>query len=128
MISEITETITQTLKDQLKTVPKTSVTSGEKPAKGKAPSVGVSNPEFTVEESSVSGSEPEQKEVLEEKFNGDGRGLEFALHQKPLRPVVVEHPLGEMRREPDDYSVDYNQGKVKFRIPPEKGRGNILVK
>ncbi len=128
LIREITETITQTLKEQLKTVPKTNITSDEKPAKGKAPSVGVSNPEFTVEESSLSGSEPEKKEILEEKFNGDGRGLEFELSQKPLRPVTVEQPLGEMRREPDDYSIDYNQGKVKFRIPPEKGKGNILIK
>lgn len=128
MIREITETLTQTLKEQLKTVPKANVTSEEKLAKGKPPSVAVFNPEFTVEESSLSGSEPERKETHEEKFNGDGRVIGFTLSQQPLRPLVVEHPVGETRREPDDYSVDYLHSKVNFRVPPEKGKGNIVIR
>ncbi len=125
---EITETLTQTLKEQLKTVPKASITSEEKEAKAKAPSIAVLNPEFTVEESSLSGSEPERKETHEEKFNGDGRISEFTLSQQPLRPVSVEHPLGETRRDPDDYTVDYLHSKVNFRIPPEKGKGNVVIR
>jgi len=128
LIREITETLTQTLKEQMKTVPKASITSDEKQAKAKPPSVAVFNPEFTVEESSLSGSEPERKETHEEKFNGDGRIVEFTLSQQPLRPLSVEQPAGELRREPDDYSVDYLHSKVSFRVPPEKGKGNIVIR
>jgi len=128
LIREITETLTQTLKEQLKTVPKANITSDEKEAKAKPPSIAVINPEFTVEESSLSGSEPERKETHEEKFNGDGRVTEFTLSQQPLRPLSVEHPTGEPRREPDDYSVDYPHSKVNFRVPPEKGKGNVVIR
>ncbi len=129
LIEEITETLSATLKEQLKSVPKSSIVSEEKAAaKAKAPSVAVINPEFTVEESSLSGSEPERKQIHEETFSGDGRKIEFSLNEKPLRPVFVEHPLGEMLSSPNDYSVDYVNGKVKFRSPPEKGKDNLLVR
>jgi hypothetical protein len=128
LIREITETLTQTLKEQLKTVPKANITSDEKEAKAKPPSIAVLNPEFTVEESSLSGSEPERKETHEEKFNGDGRVIEFTLSQQPLRPLSVEHPGGDLRREPDDYTVDYLHSKVSFRTPPEKGKGNVVIR
>lgn len=128
MIQRITETITETLREQLKTVPKTSITTREKSEKVKTPGVIVSNPEFAVAESSLSGSEPERKETREEKFSGDGRTLEFTPSQKAARPVTVEYPIGEMRREPDDYSVDYTQNKVRFRTAPDKGRANIIIR
>lgn len=128
MIQRITETITETLREQLKTVPKTSITTIEKLEKIKTPGVTISSPEFVVAESSLSGSEPERKETHEEKFNGDGRAIEFTLRQKAVRPVTVEYPIGETRKEPDDYSTDYSDNKVKFRVAPEKGKSNIVIR
>ncbi len=128
LIQRITETITETLREQLKTVPKTSITTREKSEKVKTPGIIVSNPEFAVAESSLSGSEPERKETREEKFSGDGRSSEFTLTQKAARPVTVEYPVGEPRREPDDYSVDYTENKVKFRTAPDKGKANIIIR
>jgi hypothetical protein len=40
----------------------------------------------------------------------------------------VESPIGEIRKENEDYTVDYNEGAVIFRSPPEKGKENILIR
>lgn len=131
MIREITETIATIFREIIKSVPKSSITIDEvNSGKGKAPpSVVITSPEFTVEEFSLAGSEPEKKEVQEERFNGDGKANEFILSQKPLRPLLlVEHPLGEERGEPEDYSVDYSAAKITFRTPPSKGKSNVLVR
>ena len=131
LMPEIAETIAMTLKETVKTVPKVNIITDERTARepGAVPSIAVLSPEFSVEEASLAGSEPERKEIHEEKFNGDGKGKEFSLSEKPLRPLLtVQHPPGEEQKDPNDYTVDYPAAKVMFRTPPAKGKGNVLVK
>lgn len=131
LIQKITETIESTLKDQVKTVPKNNISSQERATKKtkNLPNILIQSPEFKVDETSVSGSEPEGKETVEEKFNGDGKTVEFKLSQKALRPLLaVEYPAGEVQKEPEDYKTDYSEGRVTFRTPPSKGKNNIVIR
>ncbi len=131
LIPEITQTIVSALRENVKTVAKTNITTDDETSgKGKTlPRISIASPDFTVEEFGLAGSEPEKKELQEDKFSGDGKQSEFILSREPLRPLLsVEHPLGEGCREPDDYSVDYLSAKITFRTPPAKGKGNVLVR
>ena len=129
VIKGITQIIAETLTEQLKTWPKINIVAEEGGRPSSLPSILITSPEFTVEATNVAGSEPERKEVHEDKFNGDGKINEFILAEKPLRPLLgVESPIGELKREPDDYTVDYHINKVTFRIPPGKGKSNVLVR
>ncbi len=131
MIPAITEAILIILRDQVKTVPKTSIIARDGvAAKPKGlPAVYLSSPEFIVEEAGIAGAEPELKTTVEDKFNGDGKITEFELSEKPLRPLIaVQHPLGAQRKETEDYSVDYTAGRIRFREAPDKGKGNVYVR
>lgn len=65
----------------------------------------------------------------EDTFSGDDRTTVFTLPKHPQNPLIaVEHPQGNRLGDPDGYTADYQNGTVTFRVAPEKGKDNILVR
>jgi len=131
MFSRIETAIIKVLQDNLKSVTKDNIRA-KKPdlnVEKNLPVISLTNVDFDIEEVGIGGSTGTSREGLQDIFSGDGKKREFTLTKKPLRPITkAEHPLGERKRETDDYTVDYEKGIITFRSPPEKGRNNILIK
>jgi hypothetical protein len=129
MIGEVEKAILELLRENLSDLmPPENIIIGEIDQK-KAKSISLLITGFTVEELGIGGSGGVKKEEVVEKFDSDGKKKDFKLSQKPLRPLIsVENPAGVIKTEPDDYTVNYAGGLISFRMPPEKGRGGVLVK
>lgn len=129
MINEVEEAILETLKKGLsELVSPENIVIGELGHKTEK-SVSLINTGFTVEELGIGSSGGVKKEEVEDKFDSDGEKKEFKLGQKPLHPlIIVENPIGTVKKDPDDYTVNYAGGVIFFRMPPEKGKGSVLVK
>jgi hypothetical protein len=128
MIRQIDEVILMIFQQALsqKIDPK-NITTGpvEKP---KEPAILIRNTRFSVTDTGIGGYGGIKKEEVTDEFNPDGKTQEFTLSSLPLRPLIaVEHPKGTPKGEPDDYLINYETGRVTFRIPPEKGTGKIRV-
>lgn len=94
----------------------------------KEPAILIRNTRFSVTDTGIGGYGGIKKEEVTDEFHPDGKTQEFTLSSLPLRPLIgVEHPKGTPKGEPDDYLVNYETGRVTFRIPPEKGKGKIRV-
>ncbi len=129
MITEVEEVILEFLRKHLsESIPPENIIIGDIDPK-KAKSISLSNTGFTVEELGIGGSGGVKKEEVIEKFDSDGKKKDFKLSQKPLRPLIsVENPAGAIKKEPDDYTVNYAGGLISFRMPTEKGKGSVLAK
>jgi len=130
MLNDVEDAIIKVLRENLKRIPKENI-NVKRPdfKKNSLPSISFENIEFKTEDLGMGASSGEKKEGAHDKFSGDGKTEKFKLSKKPLKPLeIVEYPLGTQRREIDDYTVDYEKGIIKFRIPPEKGKNNISVK
>jgi hypothetical protein len=129
MINEVEEAVLEVLRKGLSEfVPSKNIVIGEFDKKeGKW--ISLINTGFTVDELGMGSSGGVKKEEVVEKFDADGKKKEFKLAQKPLHPLIsVESPAKTVKKEPDDYTVNYAGGMIFFRIPPEKGEGNVQVK
>ncbi|HIH44946.1 MAG TPA: DUF2460 domain-containing protein [Candidatus Methanoperedenaceae archaeon] len=129
MIKEVDEALLEILRKGLsELVPSENIIIGE-PDNKKGKAVKITCAGFTSEEQGIGGSGGVKKEDAQDKFDADGTQKDFKLSKTPLRPLLgVESPAGTVKREPDDYTVDYDSGTVSFRAPPEKGKGKVLVK
>lgn len=129
MINEVEEAILEVLKKGLsELVSSENIMVGELDRKKKK-SISLINTGFTVEELGIGSSVGVKKEEIAEKFSSDGKKKEFKLEQKPLNPLIsVESPVGIVKNEPDDYTVNYAEGVIFFRMSPEKGEGNVQAK
>ncbi len=126
MLPEVDQAILDTIRQNLSTLPKSSVVlhRSDDPPK-KMPAVYLWNAEFTSSDMTIGAYAGKEGKIVEDAFDGDGKRVEFKLSTLPLRPsVTIASPLG---REGRDYTVNYSTGMVKFNIPPEKGRKNVLV-
>jgi hypothetical protein len=129
MIKEVDEAILESLRKGLSNiVPSENIVVEEvNPEKGK--SIFLVNTGFTVDEQGVGGSGGVRREEVVEKFDSDSEKKNFSISQRPIKPLIsVESPIGILKSEPDDYTVDYQNGVVSFRVPPEKGKENIRIK
>lgn len=96
--------------------------------KKKEKSISLINTGFTVEEQGIGGSGGAKKEEILEKFDSDGKKKDFHLSRKPLKPLIsVESTIGTLKKEPDDYTIDYERGIISFRVPPEKGKESVQI-
>jgi len=129
MIREVEEAVLESLRKGLsELVPPENIIIGEVDQK-KTKSISLLNTGFTVEEQGIGGSGGVKKEDVVENLDSDGKKKDFKLTHKPLRPLIsLENPAGTLKNDPDDYSVNYAGGLISFRTPPEKGKGNVLVK
>lgn len=92
------------------------------------PIIGVYDSGFRFEEVGFGAGFGETREERIEEFSGDGKTTIFKFHETPLRPLIkVESPKNNIRKEGDDFSVDYSKGTLTFRSTPTKGKNNIVV-
>lgn len=85
-------------------------------------SISLINTGFTTEELGIGDTGGVKNEEIIEKFNSDGKNKDFKLSQQPLHaPIIVESPIGVIKTEPDDYTINYAGCIILFRKPPEKG-------
>lgn len=69
------------------------------------------------------------REETSEVFSCDGTSSEISLSRLPVRPIIsVENPTGHKLLEYEDFTVNYKTGMLKFRIPPKKGKDNLIVR
>jgi hypothetical protein len=129
MIKEVDEAILESLRKGLSDlVPSENIIIGDTDQK-KDTSIFLIDTGFTVEEMSIGGSGGVKKEEIAEKFNSDGKKKDYTLSYKPLKPLIsVENTVGNLKKEPDDYTVDYQKGIVSFRAPPEKRNETVQIK
>jgi len=129
MIPEVEEPILESLRKGLsELIPSENIITGELDI-SKTKSISLLNTGFTIDEMGIGGSASVKKEEIVDKFDSDGKKKDFELSQKPLRSLMnVESPIGTIKNEPDDYSADYESGKISFRSPPEKGKEIVQVK
>lgn len=129
LFAKIEGMIREILQQEISIVPKDRIALPRTEAKLKAPCITLSNVDFFVKEADIGRAFGGEEVDIEELLDSDGRGLEYALSDKPVRPSVrVEHPTGTNLRESDDYSVDYQRNVIVFQRPPSKGKENILVR
>jgi hypothetical protein len=122
MIKEVDDALLEILKKGLsELLPSDNVVMGE-PEGRKTRAVFLNCRDFTIEEMGIGGSAEVKSEKISKSIDADGVKLEFPLSNIPLRPLVsVESPPGTFRQEPDDYTMDYSRGIIKFRQPPAEG-------
>ncbi len=128
MIREVDEALLDSLRKGLSEFiqPENIIIGEFDPIKTK--SISLNNTHFTVEDEGIGGSGGVKKEEIVETFDPDGETMIFTLSQKPLLPLIsVESPVGTVKREPEDYTIDFNKSTIFLRIPPEKGR-SVQVK
>jgi hypothetical protein len=127
MLMEIEEKLTEIVRQKLTEIPKENVVVSAEIAR--YPAVIISNLKFKLENADMSEKIDAGKVGLEEKFSGDGGKTSFKLQEKPLKNSVgMESPPGTPLVEVEDYTVNYDEGSIKIRKAPEKGKNNILVK
>lgn len=129
MIREVEEAILESLrKGMSELIPPENIIIGEFDPE-KTRSISLLNTGFTVEEQGIGGSGGVKKEETADTFDQDGEQKEFKLTRKPLHPLIgVESPIGTVKKEPDDYTINYAGGVIFFRTPPEKGKDSVQVK
>lgn len=122
MIKEVDDALLEILKKGLsELLPSDNVVLGAPEGK-KTKAVFLSCKDFTIEEMGIGGSAEVKSEMISKTIDADGVKVEFPLSSTPLRPLVsVENPAGTFRHEPDDYTMDYSRGIIKFREPPADG-------
>jgi len=126
MFNKVETAIIKILQDHLQIVPKKNIDT--KPNFKSLPSISISNVNFEIGEVGLGRSIGGLGREAQDVFNGDGKTREFALTEKPLKPVLsIEHPIKKRLRE-SDYFIDYKQGVVVFQSPPSKGEQNVSVK
>jgi hypothetical protein len=126
MFNKVETAIIKILQDHLQIVPKRNIDT--KPNFKSLPSISISNVNFEIGEVGLGRSIGGLGREAQDVFNGDGKKREFALTEKPLKPVLsIEHQIKKRLRE-SDYFIDYEQGVVVFQSPPSKGEQNISVK
>ncbi len=127
MLKEIDDKLTQILQEKIAEIPKENI--GVNVPAGKLPAVTISNLKFKFENGDLAENIDSGKVKLEEKFSGDGVKVVYKLKEEPLKnSIQIECPLGSVLAEKDSYSINYDDGSIKFRKAPVKGNGNICVK
>jgi hypothetical protein len=126
MLAEIEEKLVKVLQDTLAEVPKQNIVVNLKPST--FPAVTISNLEFKFDNNSLAENLDRGHVEIEEKLDSDGAKISYKLQEKPLKKsVVVESPPGTLLTE-KNCVVNYEDGSIKFREPPSKGKDKILAK
>jgi len=125
----IEDALIKILQEKLTNLPKENITTRKIDLKKATfPFVSLYDVDFTLEDLGIGRESGESKEELSEKFSSDGKKSSFQLTVKPLKPIIsLESPIGEIRKENEDYTVDYEKGVVTFISPPKKGKENVLI-
>ena len=127
MFNKIETAIIKVLQDHLNAVPKENIGVKKPELSGSLPAISLTNIDYEIKDVDVGRSISRQGKEIQDTFNGDGKRKEFALTEKPLRPLIhVEHPREKKLRE-DDYDVDYEKAVVIFYSPPKRGKDNIVI-
>ena len=94
------------------------------------PFVSIYDTGFTFEKIGIGYIGGQQKsETIEQEFDGNGKNLIFNLSDIPLRPLIsIQSPKGIAKKEKDDYVCNYFTKQIRFNVPPEKGKKNVIVK
>jgi hypothetical protein len=126
----IEDALIKILQEKLTNVPKDNITTRKIDLeKATFPFLSLYDADFTLEDLGIGRESGESKEEISEKFSGDGKKSSFQLSVRPIKPIIsIESPLGQIRKENEDYTVDYEKGVVAFFSPPEKGKENILIR
>jgi hypothetical protein len=96
--------------------------------KGELPALSIYDVEVSFAEQTLGSNVKEEREESSEAFMADGKETTFVLSTRPLRPIIqLENPQGSPRREGVDFVVDYENGAIKFRTPPERSTKKSVV-
>ncbi len=130
MLPEVDQTILEAIRENVSTVPKSTVViqKSQVPPK-KIPAIYLWNRGFTASDLSIGANAPETGDIVEDVFDGDARKTTFKLSTVPLRPLLlVETPANRVKKEGRDFTVDYSAGSLTLLDPPERGRKNMRVR
>ena len=126
MLAEIEENIVKVLKEKLVEVPKENILVNAKPSK--LPAVIISNLKFKFDNNSLAENLDQGHIQIEEKLDSDGAKTSYKLQEKPFKKsVVVESPPGTLLTE-KDFTINYDEGIIKFRKAPAKGKDAVLLR
>lgn len=130
MFDIIEDALIKILQEKLTNIPKDNITTRKIDLKKTTfPFLSLYDVDFTLEDLGIGRESGESKKELSEKFSGDGKKSSFQLSVRPIKPIIsVESPTGQIRKEKEDYTVDYEKGVVTFLSPPKEGKENILIK
>jgi uncharacterized protein YwbE len=153
MLAEIEEKILRVLRQSLEALPKDGILIEARPSR--LPAITIANKGFKIEKSGLSEVQEDLRVEGEELFPIDGdtdrdrdidrdrdmdRGREkgkerregkaYKLRHRPLRGggLRVECPPGVPLKEGIDYFVDFDEGSIRFPVPPPPTNRAILVK
>lgn len=126
MLRELEEEIFKILDAAMVELPKGGIVLGPKPSK--VPGLAISNAGFEFESSGLAEELEQPKLGTTERFSGNGTQTSFKLKEKPLSKTLrVQYPPGTALVEGKDFTADYGEGMLSFRVPPKKDKNNILV-
>jgi hypothetical protein len=127
MLTEIGERLAEVLREKLVEVPGENIVAEGEPSK--SPAIMISNLKFKLKNSGLAENTDEGRVELKEALNSDSVKTSYKLQEKPLKNSLrVESPPGTLLAERDDYTVNYDEGSIEFRNPPEKGKNKIFVR
>lgn len=119
MISQVDLALLETLRRDLGELLPGENVMMEEPSEMPGNAVFLTSTDFTVEEMGIGGSTAAEKEELVETLDASKTGKKIRLSQKPKSPLIsVESPPGSFLHEPDDYTVNYEDGTISFRKSP----------
>jgi hypothetical protein len=104
----------------------------------KTPVIAIYDVGFTSEHAGLGAGFGESKEEKSDQFSGNGKQITFNLSDKAVKLIldaIIKQQSSENNKtgnikvnEYDDFKVDYKEGKVTFRHPPQKGINNISIR
>jgi hypothetical protein len=104
----------------------------------KPPLIAIYDVGFSSEHVGLGAGFGESREERRDQFSGDGKQTTFNLSDKAVKPIldaIINQRATENNKtdnikvnEYDDFKVDYKEGKVMFRYPPQKGNNNVIIR
>lgn len=127
MLAEIEDKLAEILREKLTEIPKENIVINVEVSK--APAVIISNLKFKLEKADMAENMDSGEVELEEKFSPSGAETVFKLQEAPLRNSVrVEYPIGTLLTEKEDFTINYDDGSIKFRKAPAKDKNALMIK
>jgi hypothetical protein len=132
LFDSIEEAVTELLLDSKVRIPKENFMRGKITSppskKSELPAVTIYDADVSFVEQTLGSNVKEERVESVETFSPDGNERSFALSTRPLKPIIrVESPPGFIKREGEDFTVNYELGEIRFTAPPEKSAKKSVV-
>lgn len=127
MLEEIEEKLIELLQQQVKALPKGSITAGRRPEK--TPCIVLNNKKFTLEKADVAENVDKVAVDIEEPFAYTAKERGIRLKNKPMPGTVsIALQSGLLLKENDDYTVAYSSGVISFAEKAEQAGAEGIIR